>query len=198
MAFFDWLEQSAFSMWVKDPDTLFGYDMLLSAHAIGMAMVVGLSSATALRILGFAPRVPLAPMARFFPLMFAGFWIAVFSGLVLFVIYPVKPVGNPGFYLKVGFVLAAAACIRRIRRDVFGNPSYQGTSPVGVPGKRLAVVLLLLWIGILTAGRLMAYRGIANVEWQVSIAMAVVVPVMFFGGWLAYRRQRLNASNVVG
>src|SRR6266498_1574135 len=76
MVFFDWLEHSALSMWIKESMSLWPYDILcLSAHAIGMALLVGFSSAIALRIVGFAPRVPIAPMAQFFPVMYAGFWI---------------------------------------------------------------------------------------------------------------------------
>lgn len=188
MAFFDWLEHSDFSMWVKDPETLFGYDLYLSSHAVGMAILVGLSVAVCLRILGFAPRVPLAPMEKFFPIMFAGFWLNAVSGIVLFVIYPRMPIRNPGFYIKLGLVVAAVVCLRRIRHQVFGNPACLGTEPVPQSGRILAGSLLFIWVGVITAGRLMAYHGIANVEWQVSLAMAVgVVPTMLLGGWLAFR-----------
>lgn len=194
MRFFDWLEHSAFSMWVKDPETVFGYDMYLTSHAIGMALLVGLSSALALRILGFAPRVPLKPMEKFFPVMFAGFWINAFSGVVLFVIYPLKPIGNPGFYVKIALVVAAILCLRRIRNQVFTRPANRGAEPAPEGGgKGLAAALLFIWLGVITAGRLMAYHGIANVEWQVSVAMTIVVPSMLFIGWLALRL-RLGAQ----
>ena len=190
MTFFDWLEHSPFSMWVKDPDTLFGYDMYLSAHAIGMGILVGLSAAVALRILGFAPRVPLGPMEKFFPVMLAGLWINAVSGVVLFVVYPLKPISNPGFYVKLGLIVAAVVCLRRIRHQVFGNPACRGTEPVPADGKILAGALLLIWLGAILAGRLMAYHGIANVEWQVPVAMALVVPSMLLVGWLASRLLR--------
>jgi hypothetical protein len=198
MQFFDWLEHSDFSMWIKDPETLFGYNLYLSAHAIGMAILVGLSAAVALRILGFASSLPLKPMEKFFPVMFAGFWINAISGVVLFAIYPLKPIGNPGFYVKIGLVIAAVLCLRRIRREVFRDPACAGTDPVPASGRRLAGALLAIWLGVITAGRLMAYHGIANVERQVSIAILVVVCGMLLGGWFAYRLRDPNPPPRIG
>jgi hypothetical protein len=43
----------------------------------------------------------------------------------------------------------------------------------------------------------MAYHGIANVEWQVSVAMVIVVPAMLLTGWLASRLLRSNARSAV-
>ena len=144
---------------------------------------MGLSAAVALRILGFAPRLPLAPMEGFFPLMFAGFWINAVSGAVLFITYPVKAVTNPGFYIKMGGVVLAVVCLRRLRRQVFGNPVCLDTRPVPMNGKILAGTLLLIWVGTITAGRLMAYHGIAGVEWGTSLAMLVVTGVMLLAGY---------------
>ena len=186
MDFFAWLEHSGFAMWIKESDTLLGgYDLYLIAHAIGMAILVGLSAAVALRILGCAPRLPLAPMEGFFPLMFAGFWINAVSGAVLFITYPVKAVTNPGFYIKMGGVVLAVVCLRRLRRQVFGNPVCLGTRPVPMNGKILAGALLFIWVGTITAGRLMAYHGVTDVEWETSLAMLVVTGVMLLAGYAA-------------
>ena len=183
MDFFAWLEHSGFAMWIKESDSLLGYDLYLACHAIGMATLVGLSAAVALRILGCAPRLPLAPMEGFFPLMFAGFWINAVSGAVLFITYPVKAVTNPGFYIKMGGVVLAVVCLRRLRRQVFGNPVHLNTRPVPMDGKILAGTLLFIWVGTITAGRLMAYHGIAGVEWGTSLAMLVVTGVMLLAGY---------------
>jgi hypothetical protein len=185
MDFFAWLEQSGFAMWIKQSDSLLGYDLYLTCHAIGMAILVGLSAAVALRILGFAPRLPLGPMEGFFPLMFAGFWVNAVSGAVLLITYPVKAVTNPGFYIKMGGVVLAVVCLRRLKRQVFGNPVGLDTRPVPMNGKILAGTLIFIWVGTITAGRLMAYHGIADVEWETSLAMLVVTGVMLLTGYAA-------------
>ena len=127
MAFLTWLEHSGFAMTVKQSAVL--YELPLVLHAIGMAILVGLSTAVYLRILGFASSLPLAPMERFFPLMYAGFWINATSGVVLFSLYPIKAVTNPGFFIKMGGVVLAIVCLRRIKRQVFGNPAVLDTRP---------------------------------------------------------------------
>jgi len=47
----------------------------------------------------------------------------------------------------------------------------------------LAGALLFIWVGTITAGRLMAYHGIAGVEWGTSLAMLVVTGVMLLAGY---------------
>ena len=188
MEFFTWLEHSEFPMWIKESDSIWPYDLLcLSAHAIGMALLVGVSAAVALRILGFAPNLPLAPMERFFPVMYAGFWVNAVSGAGLFICYPVKAVTNPLFYLKLGGVAVAVVCVRRLRRQVFGNPECLGTRPVPMNGKILAGTLLFVWFVTITAGRMMAYRGVGAAEWEAPIAILVVAGVMLLVGYAATR-----------
>ena len=204
MAFFTWLEDSSFSTWLKTSESIWPFDIFcLSFHAIGMAFVVGISSAVALRILGFAPDLPLAPMEKFFPFMYAGFWVNAVSGAGLFIAYPVRAVTNPGFYIKMGGVALALVCIWKIRRQVFGDPMCQGTRPVPANGKTLARALLFIWLGTVTAGRLMAYHGVGSIEWQAPIAVLVVtgvivfgvytVPSLFGGGQPAEARSRVDA-----
>jgi hypothetical protein len=88
-----WLEHSGFAMTIKQSTVL--YELPLVLHAIGMAILVGFSTAVYVRILGLASSVPLAPLERFFPVMYAGFWINAASGVLLFILYPIKAVTNP-------------------------------------------------------------------------------------------------------
>ena len=178
MEFFAWLENCGFSTWIRESNSVWAYDLYLISHAIGMAGVVGLSSAVALRIVGFAPALPLAPMEKFFPFMYAGFWLNALSGLVLFSAYPTRAVTNPGFFIKMGGVMLAILCLRRLKHQVFGNPAMLDRRPVPRNGKILAGTLLFLWWGTILAGRLMAYHGIANVEREASFAVITVTVVL--------------------
>ena len=81
MEFFTWLDGSGFAIWIREWQAGWAYDVFLTAHSVGMGVLVGLSSAVYLRVLGFAPSLPLAPMERFFPLMYAGFWVNAISGV---------------------------------------------------------------------------------------------------------------------
>ena len=72
------LEASGFSMWVKGSST--AYVAVLAFHTNGLAFLVGISGATAMRILGVARSIPLQAMEDFFPLMYVGMGINVLTG----------------------------------------------------------------------------------------------------------------------
>jgi dipeptide/tripeptide permease len=185
MQFLVWLEHSGFATTVKESAVL--YEIPLVLHAIGMAALVGLSTAVYLRILGFGSSLPLAPMEQFFPIMYAGFWINALSGVVLFSLYPIKAVTNPGFFIKMTGVVLAVVCLRRIKRQVFGNPAVLDTRPVPTRDKILAGTSLFVWLATITAGRLMAYHGIAGVEWATAFAVLVVTVMLVLAGFAADR-----------
>ena len=81
MDFLQTLQQSAFAKWVSESGSLLGYPTILFLHTIGLAMVAGLNAGLNLRLLGFAPGVPLAPLGRLFPAMWLGFAVTAASGL---------------------------------------------------------------------------------------------------------------------
>jgi len=187
MEFLRWLEHSGFAMTIKQSAVL--YEMPLVLHAIGMALLVGLSTAVYLRILGVASSLPLRPMEQFFPIMYAGFWINATSGLVLFSLYPIKAVTNPGFVLKMCGVVLAVICLRRIKRQVFDDLRQRDIVPA-LKDKALAGTALFVWLVTITAGRLMAYHGIAAVEWPSALAVLVVTTVMLLVGLTVARAAR--------
>ena len=188
MQFFDWLQHSSIPMWIKESESVWPYDIFcISFPAVGMAILVGLSVAVSLRILGMAPTLPLGPMEGLFPIMFAGFWLNVLSGIGLFSAYPIKAVENPVFFVKMTGVVLAVLCLRRLKKVVFGNPANLGTNPVGKDGRMVAIAMLGIWFGTITAGRLLAYHKIAGVEVETTIAVLIVSAVLLVGGYAGGR-----------
>ena len=153
---FVWLESSAFSVWVRESNSVFAFPAILSLHTIGMGLVAGLNAAIDLRILGFAPRVPLMEMKRFFPLVWIAFWVNAASGVVLLIGYPTKALTNPVFYSKLLFIALGLAVLMLLKRHVFRDPRLD-ENPVPRKGRMLAVASLACWTGAITAGRLLAY-----------------------------------------
>ena len=149
--FFLWIEQTKLSLWVREEPSLWAFPAILIYHAIGMGMLVGPNAMINLRMLGFAPRVPLAAMERFYPVMWMGLAINAASGIALMIGYPAKALTNPLFYLKLALIAAAVALLPRIRRTLLDG--------VGVAsgGRRLAFSSLFLWAAAITSGRFLAY-----------------------------------------
>lgn len=158
MQFLSALENSAFGTWVRESSSLWAYPAILFMHTVGLGFLVGLNAAIDLRILGFARRIPLAPMEKFYGVMWAAFCINAASGTALLVADATTKMFNPVFYIKMAFVALAVVNMALIRRRVFRNPALD-LGPVSGLGRILAVTSLVFWAGAITAGRLMAYFG---------------------------------------
>ena len=152
------LEQTGFAAWVRESSSLWAYPTILFLHTIGMATVVGVSAGIDLRILGFAPTLPVAPMTRLFPIMWFGFGINAASGTALLIADASTKLTSPVFYVKMTFIALAIVNLRLLKTRVFGDPSIdKGSLPTNA--RLLAASSLIFWIGAITAGRLMAYLG---------------------------------------
>ena len=153
--FLNALEQTGFSTWLRESESVFGFYFILVLHTIGLALVVGPNAAIDLRLLGLAPDIPLAPLKNWFNLMWLGLAINAVSGVFLVLAYPSKAFTNPDFYLKLTLIGFAIWNLQRIKRQVFDLT--QGEDAMLAKGRMLAVWSLLLWAGVITAGRLLAY-----------------------------------------
>jgi hypothetical protein len=153
------IEASGLSIWLRESPSLLAYPAVITVHTLGLALLVGPNVAIDLRILGAAPRLPLAPLERFFGVMFLGFWANVASGVLLLVAYPTKAFTDPVFYLKLGFVASGMVALLFIRKRVFRRA---GSAP-GAPeagAKSLALVSLICWAGAIAAGKFIEYTYI--------------------------------------
>jgi len=156
LQFLEAIENSAYPTFVRESPSLWGYTFVLSLHAMGLAVVVGLSAAIALRLLGLAPSIPLAPLNRLFPVMYVGFWVNALSGLALLAANATGMLANPVFYVKIFFIAGGVLVMRLLRRNVFNERlASGGAAPSGT--RTLAFASLACWGVALIAGRLTAY-----------------------------------------
>jgi hypothetical protein len=155
MEFLKWVEALPLSTWIRESGSLVGYSLILTLHTVGLSLLVGVSFAFDLRLLGFAKDSPLAPYERYFPVMWIGFWINAISGVLLLMADATVRMRNPVFYVKMVFIALAMWNVSIIRKRLFGTSG--GMLPENA--KTLAWISILLWVGATTAGRLMAYLG---------------------------------------
>jgi hypothetical protein len=156
--YFYWIEQSAFSTWLRESPSLLVFPTLLLLHTIGMGFVAGTNAAIDLRVLGVASQMRIAPMQKFLPLMWSGFWLNAVTGVALLIAYPTKAFTNPVFYIKLAFITLALVNTQMIRNEIFRDPNLD-ERPVPRKWKILAGTSLLLWTGAITAGRLLAHTN---------------------------------------
>jgi hypothetical protein len=155
MEFLRWLENLGFSVWVRESGSLWSYPLVLFLHTVGLAFLVGPSVAIDLRLLGFARRMPVAPLETFYPIMWAGFWCNAISGVILVMQDATTKAVNPVLYLKLVFVAVAVADLIVMRR-LFRDPDPDAAAATG-SARRLAILSLVCWTGAIAAGRLIAY-----------------------------------------
>jgi hypothetical protein len=129
-------------------------------HYFGFFLLVGSLAAIDLRVLGVtSTSITAVEFARqLFPYMWAGFFLAILSGFLMFAEEASGYVPNPVFHAKVAVILLAV---------VFGalvqwNVRRWGRSPkTPASAKLLAAISLLLWLGaILAALEVPAITGV--------------------------------------
>ncbi len=137
---------------------MFAFPGILLLHTIGMALVVGVVAGIDLRILGFAPALPLAPMEKFLPVLWLGFAVNAVTGTMLLVADASTKLTNPDFGIKMLFIALAVINLRMIQKRVFRDPLID-KGPLSTNAKVLAATSLFFWFGAIIAGRLLAYVG---------------------------------------
>ncbi len=58
------LEETSFSTWLRESNSIFAFYFILLFHTFGLALLVGANAIVDLRILGVAANLPLAPLKR--------------------------------------------------------------------------------------------------------------------------------------
>jgi hypothetical protein len=137
---------------------LWSYPTIIFLHSLGLSFVVGLNVAMDLRLLGVAPRLPVAPLERLFPVMWAGFWLNVASGVALTIADATTMLVSLVFWVKMTCIILAVGNMVLIRRQLLAT-APAGPSATPFRAKLLAISSIVLWTGAITAGRLTAYLG---------------------------------------
>ena len=156
MQWLHWLEHTPIANEIRT--SVWMYAALETTHYIGLSFLVGGVMLIDLRVLGVAPKLPLKSMIGLLPWVWAGFIINATTGTALF-IYGATSFGlNKAFWLKMVLIVLAGAnalafhaATKRSSRDWVSA----GAPPISA--KLFATASFLLWLGVVTAGRWMAY-----------------------------------------
>src|SRR6266508_1968859 len=132
------IEHTSFSQWVVGSSSVLAFPGVLLLHTIGMGLVVGINAGIDLRILGLAPALPLAPMEKFLPVLWAGFWVNAVTGVVLLSADATTKATNPDFYVKMAFIALAVINLQLLKSRVLRDP-FIDKKPLPANAKILAV-----------------------------------------------------------
>jgi hypothetical protein len=157
MDFLAWLQSTKLATLVAE--TLWGYPLLETFHALGMAMLIGSLGLINLRVLGYKPQLPLLGVRDLLPLAWLGFTINALSGVALFTSDAIYFFSSYTFRIKLVLILLGGINAVVLGHNVFREPAA-GHAQAAVPSvgvKWIAATSLVFWFGAAIAGRLIAY-----------------------------------------
>jgi hypothetical protein len=155
MALLASLEQTAFSVWVRESPSLLAFPFILYLHTLGLAMLAGLSVGIDVWLLSGRSRFPVA-LQGVYRVMWLGFGINALSGLALLAAYPAKALTNWVFFAKLACIAGAMWALELTKTEL-AAAERAGTDAVSARVRGLAIVSLVLWGATILAGRLLAY-----------------------------------------
>ena len=127
-------------------------------HFFGLSVLLGTIGMFDLRVLGVAKRIPISALHRVAPWGIVGFFINTITGLMFLVTYPNLYVYQPPFIAKMMFMTLAAinalifnlVVLRRVDALAPGEDAP-------LTAKIMCGASLCLWVGVIFAGRLLAF-----------------------------------------
>jgi hypothetical protein len=149
------LQESALGHLMRSSPFLYPLAEIL--HILGFVVLVGSILALDLRLLGLGRSVAIQPMAQLLlPLSRVGFVVAVGMGFLLFSADAAHVVRNPAFLAKLLLIAAALINIAIAHLGPWRRVLlWHGDASPGA--KLTGLASILLWIGAICAGRLIAY-----------------------------------------
>jgi len=148
-----WLSATPVSRWARESD--YGFYILLTGHAIGMALVVGIIFVLGFRLLGLSKDEPLAAFDKLFIVAWLGFLLNLGTGLALLGANGEHLIRNPAFLLKIGFIVMGGVAVRALGRSMKTEPDSHAAS--GARTRVIAILTMMLWTLAIIAGRWIAY-----------------------------------------
>ena len=140
-------------------ESMWAFPIVETIHIAAFAIVVGSIVVLDLRLVGLSRRMPLERLAsHVLPWTLGAFALAVLSGLTMFTAHAADYLTNGVFMLKMGLILTAGLNAAILHLGAMQRSGAWDTD-AGPPARvRVAAAAsILLWIGVIACGRLLAY-----------------------------------------
>jgi uncharacterized membrane protein len=156
--FAPWLADTSLSLAIRKAAWLIPTIQIV--HIVAITMIMTSAAMIAARIVGFASRTQSMAQTgrRFLPWIWTGLALLAPSGVLLIIAEPERTLGNPVFWWKMVFLALVVAATFWFQTSLRAEPTrWEG--PAGKTGliRMFAVSSVLLWVGVLVAGRWIAY-----------------------------------------
>ncbi|KQV90364.1 hypothetical protein ASD15_23990 [Massilia sp. Root351] len=153
----EWLASTPLSQAMRG--SLWLYPVVETVHIFGFAVLVGAVALFDLRVLGCARTLPVRTLGRhLLRWALASLLLVVPAGALLFASQPLEFIANPVFRLKLALLAAAGLNAACFHAGVYRNAAAWDVGHPAPPLARAQAALsLLLWVALITCGRMLAY-----------------------------------------
>lgn len=156
MAFLNWLESTGYAQWILT--SIPGWPLMLTFHAVGLAIILGVVFALNLRLLGFYETIPYTALYDLMRIAWIGIVLNVITGLSIFMTQASTYITSVPFLLKISLIILGCVNLvytqKTLRREA-GSWESAGEAPPLALG--LSLSSLFFWIAAVVTGRLIAY-----------------------------------------
>ena len=152
-----WLESSAVAVAMRQ--WLWLYPAVEILHIAGIVALVGGAVMFDLRLLGLSRALPVAALAaHLLPWARVGLGLVALSGALMFTAHATEWAENSAFRVKLLLIVAAGLNAWAFHRWPFRGVARWDRGLPTPPRARVAAVLsIVLWLSVITCGRLLAY-----------------------------------------
>lgn len=139
--------------------SLWTYPIVEVVHISGFAILVGAVVLFDLRLLGFSRTVSVRSLERhLLPWAWAAFLLIVPSGVAMLSAHATDFAANPAFRVKLALIAFAGLNALLFHNGVYRSVSaWDQHQPTPAAAKASALLSLMIWFGVITCGRLIAY-----------------------------------------
>lgn len=135
------------------------YPIVEIVHITGFVLLVGSIIMLDMRLLGLSKTLSVRALARHvLPWSIGALLLIVPSGLMMFIAHAGDFISNTAFIVKMSLLFCAGINAAAFHAGVFRSAAAWDSGVASPPAARLhALLSLIIWVGVLACGRLLAY-----------------------------------------
>lgn len=153
----DWLAATPPAQAMRE--SLLLYPIVETVHIVGFCILVGAAAMFDLRVLGWGRAMSVSALGhQLLPWSIGSLALVLPAGLLMFSTQPKAFLANPVFLLKLTLIATAGANALLFHLGVYRSVAVWDTSQPAPPlAKWQALLSLVLWLAVISCGRLLAY-----------------------------------------
>jgi hypothetical protein len=128
-------------------------------HILGFVTLVGSIAMLDLRLLGLSRQLSVSGLLRhLLPWTLAAFVVIVPTGLLMFLAHATDLISNPAFVIKLSLIFAAGINAAAFHVGPYRTVAqWDSGTATPIVARLHAVLSLIIWMGVISCGRLLAY-----------------------------------------